>query len=38
MGIKDEQKRVKTISNYQTLACGAKAMIPSKMKDNKAKV
>jgi len=38
MGIKEEKKRVKTISNYQTLACGAKAMVPSKMKDNRAKV
>ena len=38
MGIKDDDKRKLIISNYQSLACGAKGMIPAKMKENKKKV
>jgi hypothetical protein len=35
MGVKDGDKRKIKISNYQSIACGAKGMIPSKMKENK---
>lgn len=38
MGVKDGDKRKIKISNYQSIACGAKGMIPSKMKENKQKV
>jgi hypothetical protein len=38
MGIKDDDKRKLIISNYQSLGCGAKGMIPAKMKENKQKV
>jgi regulator of sigma D len=39
MGINDgvDERKMK-ISNYQNIACGAKAMIPQKMKENKETV
>jgi len=38
MGFTDVDERKKLISNYQNLGCGAKGMLPQKMKENKANV
>lgn len=38
VGIKDESKRRIFKSNYQLLGCGAKGMLPSKIKDNRKTV
>jgi len=35
IGVKDGDKRKIKISNYQSIGCGAKGMLPSKMKENK---